>query len=94
MRINLNMSRRSWDGLRQVNACYEYPDGTALWGNYCKNTQEYYLAGRYKRLDGSLETGVLASGNYIPYGEDDEIFQSTGTYTFDEVRKALLTGEL
>lgn len=93
MRINLNISRRSWDGLRQVNACYEYPDGTAIWGNYCKNTQEYYLAGRYKLSDGSLVAGILASGMYIPY-EDDEIFQSTGTYNFDDVRKALLTGEL
>lgn len=92
------MNRRSWDGLRQVNACYEYPDGTAIWGNYCKGTLEYYLAGRYRLHDGSLQTGILASGVLVPSFENDgvlyEDFQSIGAYSFETVRKALLTGEL
>lgn len=92
MIMNINMSKR-YDGCRQVNACHKFSDGTAIWGNYCKCFGEYYLAGTYKLPDGSLETGPIAMGYYDScYGE--EIFRSMGSYTFEEVRKALLTGVL
>lgn len=94
MKINRNISRREYDGMWQVNACYKFPDGTAIWGNYCKYFGEYYLAGIYRLPDGSLKKGPIAMGYFDPYCGEEEIFRSMGPYTFKEVRKALLTGVL
>ena len=89
-----NMSKR-YVGLRQVNACHKFSDGTAIWGNYCKSTGEYYLAGTSILPDGSMETGLITSGFWTSSSpEEEELFQITGAYSFEEVREVLLTGDL
>ena len=55
----------------------------AFWGSYNPDDGSYYLA-----VPGS----TLASGMWIEQGNGEYVFQSCGTYSFDEVRKAIQLG--
>ena len=58
-----------------------------LWGNYCPDTEEYYLA-----HDAGEYIGLLASGVYAPDGSWLE--QSERGYTYEVVRELLQLGHL
>ena len=53
----------------------------AYWGSYNPDDNSYYLA---------TPAGTLASGMWLEDG--DYIFQSCGTFSFGEVRRALQLG--
>lgn len=59
-------------------------DGSAaFWGSYNPDDGSYYLA-----VPGS----TLAQGMRLEQGNDNYEFQSCGTYSFNEVRRALQLG--
>lgn len=66
------------------NAVWLNHDGSAaFWGSYNPDDGSYYLA-----VPGS----ALAQGMWLERGDGDYEFQSCGTYSFDEVRRALQLG--
>ena len=59
-------------------------DGSAsFWGSYNPDDGSYYLA---------VPGNVLAQGMWLERGGGDYELQCQGTYTFDEVRRALQLG--
>lgn len=77
--------------MRKLNSCYK--DGTYhvgrtnMWGNYCPETGEYYLA---------RPEGVMASARYI-YICDVEMkwqVQAYSGYSYEVVRQLLQLGHL
>ena len=70
--------------LGTYNAMWLNHDGSpAYWGNYNPLDGSFYL---------STPRGTLASGVWIERWDGDYEFQSLGTYSFDEVRRALQLG--
>ena len=67
-------------------ACY-HVGRTNMWGWYCPDTGEYYLA-----HDAGEYIEVLASGVYMPDGSWQE--QSCCGYWYEEVRELLQLGHL
>ena len=68
------------------NALWLDNDGKpAFWGNYCPEDGSFYL---------STPDGTIASGMWIECWDGDYEFQSLGTYSFGEVRRALQLGIL
>lgn len=71
----------------KTNSCYKrgvfHVGRTSVWGNYCPETGEYYLA---------CEGGVLASGYYWPDGVWQE--QNSAGYSYEVVRELLQLGQL
>ena len=66
------------------NAMWKHSDGRpAFWGSYNPDSGSYYLA---------TPAGTLASGMWLEDGNGDYVFQSCGTYSFDEVRRASQLG--
>ena len=57
----------------------------AFWGNYNPDNGSFYL---------STPKGVLASGMWIRRWDGDYEFEPLGTYSFNEVRRALQLGVL
>ena len=57
----------------------------AFWGSYNPDDGSYYLA---------TPDGTLASGMWLEDGDGEYEFQSCGTYSFDEVRRAIQLGVL
>ena len=55
----------------------------AFWGSYNPDDGSFYL---------STPAGVLASGMWLENGDSEYKFQSCGTYSFDDVRRALQLG--
>ena len=55
----------------------------AFWGSYNPFDRSYYL---------STPDGTLASGMWIEQWDGDYIFQSCGTYSYEEVRRAIQLG--
>lgn len=55
----------------------------AFWGSYNPDDKSFYLA-----VPGS----VLASGTWMEQGDGDYMFRVCGTYSFDEVRRAIQLG--
>ena len=61
-------------------------DGSAaFWGSYNPDDGSYYLA---------TPAGTVASGMWLERGDGDYEFQYCGTYSFDDVRRALQLGVL
>ena len=60
---------------------------TDMWGNYCPETGEYYLA-----CNNGDYIEVLASGREMPDGEWQE--QSASGYSYEVVRELLQLGHL
>ena len=77
---NKSYSRRH--GTYSAVWLYEQGDA-AFWGSYNPDDGSYYLA---------VPGGVLASGSWIERGDGDYEFQSCGTYSFDDVRRAIQLG--
>ena len=66
------------------NAMWLDSDGSpAFWGSYSPFDGSYYL---------STPAGVLASGMWLENGDGEYEFQYCGTYSFNEVRRALQLG--
>lgn len=66
------------------NAVWLNHDGSAaFWGSYNPDDGSYYLA-----VPGS----TLASGMWLEQGNGNYEFKYCGTYSFDEVRRALQLG--
>ena len=66
------------------NAMWLNSDGKpAFWGSYNPFDGSYYL---------STPAGTLASGMWMQKYDGDYDFQSCGTYSFDEVRRAIQLG--
>ena len=66
------------------NAVWLNDDGSAaFWGSYNPDDGSYYLA-----VPGS----TLASGMWLEQGNGDYVFQCCGTYSFEEVRRAIQLG--
>ena len=60
-----------------------HDSSAAFWGSYNPDDGSFYLA----------KPGcTLASGMWIEQGDGDYMFQSCGTYSFDEVRRAIQLG--
>lgn len=57
----------------------------AYWGSYSPDDGSYYL---------STPKGTLASGMWIKRWDGDYELETCGTYSFDEVRRALQLGVL
>ena len=60
-----------------------------MWGNYCPDTGEYYLACKNEEY---IE--VLASGHYVGYDDDEWQDQSASGYSYEVVRELLQLGHL
>ena len=59
-------------------------DGSAaFWGSYNPDNGSYYLA---------VPGNVLAQGMWLEQGDGGYMFQSCGTYSFDDVRRAIQLG--
>ena len=56
----------------------------AYWGSYNPDDGSFYLA---------TPARILASGMWLENGNGEYEFQYCGTYSFDEVRRALQLGE-
>ena len=70
--------------LGTYNALWLYSDGKpACWGSYNPDDRSYYLA---------TAEGAIASGMWLERGDGDYDFQHYGTYSFNEVRRALQLG--
>ena len=66
------------------NALWLDSDGKpAFWGSYNPYDGSFYL---------STPGGVLANGMWVERWDGDYEFQSCGTYSFDDVRRALQLG--
>ena len=66
------------------NAMWLNKDGSpAYWGSYNPGDGSFYL---------STPAGTLASGIWMQKYDGDYDFQSCGTYSFDEVRRAIQLG--
>ena len=66
------------------NALWLDNDGKpAFWGSYNPDDGSFYL---------STPAGTLASGMWLENGYGDYEFQSCGTYSLDDVRRALQLG--
>ena len=55
----------------------------AFWGSYNPDDGSYYLA---------TADGTIASGMWLELGDGEYEFQSCGTYSFDDVRRAIQLG--
>ena len=73
--------------MKKLNSSYRYGmfhvGHTNMWGNYCPDTKEYYLA---------CKGGVLASGCEMPDGNWQE--QAASGYNYEVVRELLQLGHL
>ena len=79
---NKSYSRR----LGTYNAMWLNDDGSPdFWGSYNPDDRSFYL---------STPAGTLASGMWLENGDGDYEFQYYGTYSFDEVRRAIQLGVL
>ena len=58
-------------------------DNVAYWGSYNPDDGSFYIA-----VPGRL----LANGRWVEQGDGDYVFQSCGTYSFNDVRRALQLG--
>ena len=68
------------------NALWLDSDGKpAFWGSYSPYDGSFYL---------STPEGTIASGMWTERGDGDYEFQSLGTYSYSEVRRALQLGVL
>ena len=77
---NKSYSRR----LGTYNAMWLDEQGNpAFWGSYNTEDGSFYLA---------TPDGTLASGMWLEQGNGDYMFQTCGTYSFDEVRRAIQLG--
>ena len=77
---NKSYSRR----LGTYNAMWMDNNGRpAFWGSYNPDDGSFYL---------SAPDGTLASGMWLEQGNGDYEFRSCGTYSFDDVRRALQLG--
>ena len=80
----------------KTNSCYKYGmyhvGRTDMWGNYCPETGEYYLACKDEDPIVGECIGVLASGCEMPDGEWEE--QSASGYSYEVVRELLQLGHL
>ena len=66
------------------NAMWLDSEGSpAYWGSYNPDDGSFYL---------STPDGTLANGMWIEQGDGDYVFHSCGTYSFDDVRRALQLG--
>ena len=81
----LNLGNKKYSKkLGTYNAMWLNKDGKpAYWGSYNPDNGSFYL---------STPEGVLASGMWLENGEGDYEFQSCGTYSFNEIRRALQLG--
>ena len=80
----------------KTNSSYKYGcfhvGSTDMWGNYCPETGEYYLArNAYDPVVGRC-VGVLASAHEMPDGEWQE--QADCGYSYEVVRELLQLGHL
>ena len=80
---------------KKTNSSYKYGcynvGRTDMWGNYCPDTGEYYLARRHFVPGVGECTGVLASACYI---RDEWQEQSACGYSYQVVRELLQLGHL
>ena len=82
--------------LTKTNISYRYGcyhvGRSDMWGNYCPETKEYYLAhNSYDEVAGEC-VEVLASARYVR--EDEWQEQSARGYDYDVVREILQLGHL
>ena len=87
---------KKFTNLTKTNNSYKYGmfhvGRTDMWGNYCPETKEYYLA-RNSYVPGVGEcVEVLASVHEMPDGEWQE--QSECGYDYEVVRELLQLGHL
>ena len=80
----------------KTNSCYRYGcfhvGRTDMWGNYCPETGEYYLAcNAYDPIPGEC-VEVLASARYLRDDEWQDI--SASGYSYEVVRELLQLGHL
>ena len=77
-------NRRYNRKLNTYNAMWLGTDGKpAIWGSYNSTDGSYYLRSRY---------GTMASGIWVQDWDDNWEFESMGSYSYDEVRRALQLG--
>ena len=80
----------------KTNSCYKYGSfhvgRTDMWGNYCPETGEYYLAHRTYLPEVGECVEVLASARYVMDDEWQE--QSYRGYSLEVVRELLRLGHL
>lgn len=82
--------------LKKTNSSYKYGcfhvGRTDMWGNYCPETGEYYLAHRdFVPVVGEC-VGVLASARVM--GDDEWQVQEESGYSYEVVRELLRLGHL
>ena len=87
---------KKYTNLTKTNSSYKYGcfhvGRTDIWGNYCPETGEYYLAHHaYDPVVGEC-IGVLASACYMPDGEW-QVQQDRG-YNYEVARELLQLGHL
>ena len=88
--------KKDFTNFTKTNSSYRYGcfhvGRTDMWGNYCPETGEYYLA--CKDVDPTVGqcVGVLASGCYVRDDEWQE--QSECGYSYEVVRELLQLGHL
>ena len=82
---NLNLGNKSYSRRHGTyNAMWLDNTGElALWGNYNPDDGSFYL---------STPGGVLASGMWVECWDGDFELQCQGTYSFDDVRRAIQLG--
>ena len=82
--------------LNKTNSSYRYGcfhvGRTDMWGNYCPETGEYYLACKDADPIVGECIGVLASAREMPDGELED--QSACGYSYEVVRELLQLGHL
>ena len=83
----LNLGNKTYSHKKGTyNAMWLHSDGKpAFWGSYNPDDGSFYL---------STPDGTLASGMWVEQGGGDYIFQSCGTYSYNEIRRALQLGVL
>ena len=83
--IPYNLGNKSYSPrLGTYNAMWLDEQGEpAYWGNYNPDDGSYYLA---------TPKGILASGVWIERWDNDYEFEKLGSYSYDEVRRALQLG--
>ena len=81
----LKLGNKTYSHKRSTyNAMWMHSDGKpAFWGSYNPFDGSYYLA---------TAEGTIAAGMWLENGNGDYEFQSCGTYSFDDVRRAIQLG--
>ena len=83
--VPYKLGNRSYNRkLNTYNAMWLSTDGKpAIWGSYNPTDGSYYLRSQY---------GTMASGIWVQDWDDNWEFESMGSYSYDEVRRALQLG--